>query len=44
MGTLLARLSPQQIHDAFRAAGYSTEEIDEFSKVLSGRIASLSDL
>jgi hypothetical protein len=44
MGTLLARLSPQQIHDAFRAAGYSTEEIDEFSNVLSGRIAALSDL
>lgn len=44
MGTLLAQLSPQQIHEAFRAAGYSQEEMDEFSKVLAGRIAALSEL
>jgi len=44
MGTLLARLSPQQIHDAFRAAGYSQAEIDGFSRVLSQRIAALREL
>jgi hypothetical protein len=44
MGSLLARLSPQQIHDAFRAAGYSPQEMEAFSKVLTGRIAALTDL
>ena len=44
MGNLLARLSPQQIHDAFRAAGYSPQEVDEFANVLSGRIGALTDL
>jgi hypothetical protein len=44
MGSLLARLSPDQIHDAFRAAGYSPQEIDEFSRVLQSRIAALNDL
>ena len=44
MGTLLARLSAQQIHDAFRAAGYSEEQIEGFSSVLRRRIAALTDL
>ncbi|MEI9974664.1 MAG: hypothetical protein WDO73_23015 [Ignavibacteriota bacterium] len=44
MGGLLARLSSHQIRDAFRAAGYSQQDIDEFSSVLSGRIAKLSEL
>jgi hypothetical protein len=44
MGRLLARLSPQQIHDAFRAAGYSPREVDEFSNVVARRIAALTDL
>jgi hypothetical protein len=44
MGTLLARLSPQQIHDAFRAAGYSPQDCDEFSKVMATRISALTDL
>jgi hypothetical protein len=44
MGTLLARLSPQQIHDAFRAAGYSGAEVDGFSNVLERRIGMLTDL
>ena len=44
MGSMLARLSQQQIHDAFRAAGYSPKEIDEFSDVLMHRITTLSDL
>jgi len=44
LGQLLARLSPAQIHDAFRAAGYSPAEIEAFSRVLRGRITALSDL
>lgn len=44
MGELLARLSPQQIQDAFRAAGYSPEEIGKFSDVLQKRIAVLTSL
>ena len=44
MGDLMARLSPQQIRDAFRAAGYSTGEVEELSKTLEGRIAELKKL
>jgi hypothetical protein len=44
MGSLLSRLSPKQIHDAFRAAGYSQREVDEFSNILESRIAELRDL
>jgi hypothetical protein len=44
VGQLLARLSPSQIRDAFRASGYSPEEIDGFSRVLEERIALLTDL
>jgi hypothetical protein len=44
MGSLLSRLSLKQIHDAFRAGGYSQPEIDEFSKVLERRINTLRDL
>ena len=41
MGLLLARLSPPQIRDAFRAAGYSPEETAGFAKVVERRIAEL---
>ena len=44
LGELLARLSPEQIRDAFRAAGYSPEEIEGFSKIVEGRIAQLREL
>jgi hypothetical protein len=44
MGRLLAGLSPQQIGDAFRAAGYTPEEVAEFSRILSSRITVLIDL
>ncbi len=44
MGRLLARLSPQQIRDAFRAADYSSPEIEAFAKVLERRIAALLEL
>jgi hypothetical protein len=44
LGELLARLSPEQIRAAFRAAGYSPQEIEGFSKVVEGRIAELTQL
>jgi hypothetical protein len=44
MGQLLARLSPKQIRDAFRAAGYSPEETDAFAAVMERRIAQLTRL
>jgi hypothetical protein len=44
MGRILSRLSQRQIGDAFRAAGYSREEMSEFSQVLNSRIAALTDL
>ena len=43
-GRLLSRLSQDQIHEVFRAAGYSPAEIEEFSRVLESRIAVLNDL
>jgi hypothetical protein len=44
MGEMLARLSPDQIHDAFRAAGYSPQDVEAFSKIVEGRIAALNEL
>ena len=44
MGQLLAQLSPGQIRDAFRSAGYTPEEVESFSMVVENRIAQLSDL
>jgi hypothetical protein len=44
MGELLAHLSPQQIRDAFRAAGYSPDEVEGFSTVVEKRIAELRAL
>jgi hypothetical protein len=44
MGDLLAKLSAKQIRDAFRAAGYSPEEIEGFSRVVERRIAELEQL
>jgi len=44
LGSLLAQLSPQQIEDAFRAAGYSQEQIAGFSQALQARIAALNRL
>jgi hypothetical protein len=44
MGQLLAQLSPTQIREAFRAAGYSQQEIDGFATVLQDRIAQLNRL
>jgi hypothetical protein len=44
MGQLLACLSKQQIQDAFRAAGYSPQDVDAFTGVLQSRIAALTNL
>lgn len=44
MGDVLSRLSPQQIQDAFRSAGYSPQEVEGFSKIVQERIAELAKL
>jgi hypothetical protein len=44
LGNLMARLSPAQIHDAFRAAGYSREEVEALYRLVEDRIAELTDL
>jgi len=44
IGNLLARLSRRQIQDAFRAAGYTPQEVEGFSAVLERRIALLTEL
>lgn len=44
MGQLLSRLSASQLQDAFRAAGYAPNQIDEFSKTVEDRIAQLNRL
>jgi hypothetical protein len=44
IGSLLAQLTPDQIHDAFRAAGYSQKEIDSYSQAVLARIKELNEL
>lgn len=44
IGGLLAQLTPAQIEDAFRSAGYSDKDIAEYSAVLEKRIAELRKL
>jgi len=44
MGQLLSQLSPDQIRDAFRAAGYSSQEVEGFGKVVEDRIGQLQKL
>lgn len=44
VGSLLAQLSPEQIRDAFRAGGYSKQEVDEYSEAITARIAELQRL
>ena len=44
MGQLLGQLSQEQIRDAFRAAGYSPTEVNEFANVVQSRIAELNAL
>jgi|KBSMisStaDraftv2_1062788.scaffolds.fasta_scaffold06101_4 hypothetical protein len=44
MGDLLGGLSAHQIRDAFRAAGYSPEEVEGFARTVEGRISALRAL
>jgi hypothetical protein len=44
IGDLLVRLSPEQISDAFRAAGYSPDEVEDLTKTLVERIGELEKL
>ena len=44
VGQLLAQLSPQQIRDAFRAAGYNAPEVEGFAQVVASRISQLEEL
>lgn len=44
IGGWLARLSPEQIQDAFRAAGYTPAEVEAFAKTVEERIAQLNQL
>jgi len=44
IGGLLAQLSPDQIRDAFRAAGYTPDQVNAYAAVVEGRIAELNRL
>jgi hypothetical protein len=44
LGQLLSQLSEKQIRDAFRAAGYSPEQVEQFSDVVKKRITELEKL
>ncbi|HWG18568.1 MAG TPA: hypothetical protein VN678_11935 [Acidobacteriaceae bacterium] len=44
IGSLLGQLSHRQIEDAFRAGGYSPDEVDGFTRVIEGRIRQLNAL
>ena len=44
MGRLLARLSPSEIRDAFRAGGYAPQDVEAFSREFERRIVQLESL
>jgi hypothetical protein len=44
LGQQLGRLSPDQIRDAFRAAGYSPAEVEGFADAIQVRISALQEL
>ena len=44
IGGLLGQLSTKQISDAFRASGFSPEEVEGYTKVVQERIAALNKL
>lgn len=44
VGSLLAQLSPDQIRDAFRSAGFSPDEVEGFTTVVQQRITELNKL
>ena len=43
IGSQLAKLNPQQIRDAFRAAGFSADEVEGYTRAVQQRIAAFSD-
>ena len=45
MGQLLTlHLSPDQVRAAFRAAGYSPQDVDGFTDIVEARVAELNQL
>ncbi len=44
IGQLLAQLSPEQIRDAIRAAGYPPDQVEGYAKVVEKRIAELGNI
>jgi hypothetical protein len=44
VGNQLGRLSPGQLRDAFRAGGYSSQDIEQLSSVVERRIAELKKM
>jgi hypothetical protein len=44
VGSLLSQLTSEQIHDAFRSAGYTAEQVDQYTAALQKRIGELSEL
>jgi hypothetical protein len=44
IGSLLGELSPEQIRDAFRAAGYSPDQVEGYATTVQARIAELQRL
>jgi hypothetical protein len=44
IGGLLAQLSPDQIRDAFRAAGYTPDQVNAYAAVVGKRIVELKQL
>jgi hypothetical protein len=44
LGSRLGQLSPQQISDCFRAAGFSPSEVEGYSRVVTQRIEALKKL
>jgi len=44
LGERLSHLSDEQIRDCFRSAGYSSGEVEEFTRIIKDRIAALNAL
>jgi hypothetical protein len=44
LGKLLGQLSDEQIRDCFRAAGYSSDEVEEYASTVKERIRDLNQL
>jgi len=44
IASLLAQLTPEQIRDAFRAAGYPPNQVEEYAQAVEARIADLKKI